>query len=390
MESRFFELENGKFVLYCKITGITRAGIDETCKSVIALYQKRDINQPLLVLVDATLPSIILTTYIKQKILEALPQIPQQTGAVAVITRNTLLILSLRLLFSREVNLPYRYTYFSDEEQAKQWLIKHSEQLTMSSGQNESLSALIVDDDPRINKLLTKVLIKENFEVESFYRGDHVLTMLQYYHPKLIVLDMFLPGVNGFQILKHIRSSKFLTDTVVITVSADASVFETLQNGANYALQKPVSPREFSEILKEVTGNFSAEKVSFNNDFDLNGKHILVIDDEPDSVYVLRALLEKCGAKVFTATNGREGFHIAQTEVPDLIFTDIFMPEIDGWEFIDLIKQFPPTVAIPVVAVTAHTERSYRQQAKTAGFHHFIGKPINPNMFMDKLKVILA
>ena len=125
-------------------------------------------------------------------------------------------------------------------------------------------------------------------------------------------------------------------------------------------------------------------------DFDLKGKRILVIDDEPDAVYMFRILLERHGVKVFTAGNGQEGFYIACTEVPDLVLADIFMPGVDGWEFIDLIKKFPPTSKIPVAAVTVHDDGNYRQRAEMAGFQDFISKPINPSMFMDKLKVILA
>ena len=125
-------------------------------------------------------------------------------------------------------------------------------------------------------------------------------------------------------------------------------------------------------------------------DLDLSGKQILVIDDEPDAVKILRLLLENYGADVFTATNGKEGFYVARTEKLDLILSDISMPGVNGWDFIRLIRQFPQTSKIPVVAVTAHTDNYYRRRASVAGFQHFIGKPINPSMFMDKLKVILA
>ena len=125
-------------------------------------------------------------------------------------------------------------------------------------------------------------------------------------------------------------------------------------------------------------------------DSDLELKRILIIDDEPDALIILRVLLEKHGATVFCACNGREGFDVARRENLDLILSDISMPGVNGWDFIRLIRQFPQTAKIPVVAVTAHTDSYYRRRASAAGFRHFIAKPINARNFVEGLKPMLV
>lgn len=122
----------------------------------------------------------------------------------------------------------------------------------------------------------------------------------------------------------------------------------------------------------------------------LKDKRILVIDDEPDAVKVLQVLLESYGATVFCAKNGREGFDIARHEKLDLILSDISMPGVNGWDFIRLIRQLPQTARVPVVAVTAHNDSYSRRRATVAGFQHFIGKPINPLLVLQKLEEILG
>lgn len=122
---------------------------------------------------------------------------------------------------------------------------------------------------------------------------------------------------------------------------------------------------------------------------DFASLRVLVIDDDADARDILRMIFETQGSTVFTAVNGREGFDIARTQVPDLIISDIAMPGVNGWDFIRLIRSLPQLGTIPTIALTAFTTSYYERRAKIAGFRHFMTKPINPLTFVSELEQVI-
>jgi two-component system, cell cycle response regulator DivK len=95
------------------------------------------------------------------------------------------------------------------------------------------------------------------------------------------------------------------------------------------------------------------------------------------------------GANVLVAENGRSGLEIAREKKPRLVITDLSMPVMDGWELRYEMKQDPEIAHIPVIALTAHAMQSIREQALAAGFIDHIGKPLNPNKFVDQVLEII-
>lgn len=116
---------------------------------------------------------------------------------------------------------------------------------------------------------------------------------------------------------------------------------------------------------------------------------IVVIDDEPDSLEVARYILDFYGADVYTATNGKEGIELVQNIKPRFVISDLSMPEMDGWEFVNALKSTASLQAIPVIALTAHAMKGDRERAIAAGFHNYLTKPLTATTFMDELLTLL-
>jgi CheY-like chemotaxis protein len=121
----------------------------------------------------------------------------------------------------------------------------------------------------------------------------------------------------------------------------------------------------------------------------LAGWEVLVVEDEPDSLEVAERILRFYGAKVHTATNGKEGLAQARRLLPRFILSDLSMPEMDGWEMLFELKQDRTTVDIPVIALTAHAMKGDRERAINAGFHNYLTKPLNPATFMSDVVKLL-
>ena len=121
----------------------------------------------------------------------------------------------------------------------------------------------------------------------------------------------------------------------------------------------------------------------------LKGWDVVVIDDEPDSLELARYILDFYGATVHTAANGKEGIALVEQVKPRFVISDLSMPEMDGWEFMHVLKTTAHTQDVPVVALTAHAMKGDRERAIGAGFHNYITKPLTADTFMDELLTLL-
>lgn len=115
------------------------------------------------------------------------------------------------------------------------------------------------------------------------------------------------------------------------------------------------------------------------------GWEVIVVDDEIDSLEVARYILTFYGATVYTGENGVEGLDLLKTVRPRFILSDISMPKMDGWQFITKIREDESLQNIPIIALTAHAMRGDREKVMSAGFHHYMIKPLSPNTFLEQI-----
>ncbi len=115
---------------------------------------------------------------------------------------------------------------------------------------------------------------------------------------------------------------------------------------------------------------------------------VLVVDDEPDIVEILRYNLQKQNFMVLTASNGIDAVAIAIAEIPDLIILDVRMPGLSGIETCRKIRTFPSLKSTPVLFLTADTDEYTSMSAIEAGGNHFITKPIHPTILLNMIKEI--
>jgi CheY-like chemotaxis protein len=122
----------------------------------------------------------------------------------------------------------------------------------------------------------------------------------------------------------------------------------------------------------------------------LEGWIIVVLDDEEDSLEVAQIILDEYGATVHTASDGQEGLDMVRRYKPRFVISDLSMPTMDGWGFINSLKADPEMALIPVIALTAHAMVGDRERAVTAGFHNYLTKPLTVDTFMaDLLKLLI-
>ncbi len=119
-------------------------------------------------------------------------------------------------------------------------------------------------------------------------------------------------------------------------------------------------------------------------------KKILVVDDEPHMVMVVKSRLMANGFDVITAGNGLIGFETAKKEQPDLIILDVLMPELNGYETLLKLKGTEETKAIPVIMFTAKSQIEDVERAQAAGACDYIVKPFSPPVLLEKIRNALG
>jgi CheY-like chemotaxis protein len=116
---------------------------------------------------------------------------------------------------------------------------------------------------------------------------------------------------------------------------------------------------------------------------------VVILDDEEDSLEVAEIILIEYGATVYTAVHGQAGLEMVRKVKPKLIISDLSMPVMDGWEFIEAMKKDRELAGIPTIALTAHAMPGDREKAIAAGFHNYLTKPLTVDTFSSDLVRIL-
>jgi signal transduction histidine kinase/CheY-like chemotaxis protein len=257
---------------------------------------------------------------------------------------------------------------------------------------NQKTILLVEDSQPAIIQM-KDFLEESGFEVIVAHNGREALQLVSYVIPDAIILDLMMPEIDGFEVLKNIRNAERTIGIPVLILTAKHITKEELQflkrNNIYQLIQKGDVKRE--ELQKAVAGMVASANVPplEKEQKGLNEKpSILVIEDNPDNMISIKALLSD-KYEVYEAFDGMEGIEKAKKEVPNLILMDIGLKNIDGIETFKRIRLLETLRHIPIVAITANALSENRKEILAHGFDGFIAKPINENDFFKTLKEIL-
>ncbi len=206
----------------------------------------------------------------------------------------------------------------------------------------DSPLVLIIDDDANVRELLHRNLNVAGYRTVMAVDGKDGLQKAQELLPDAITLDVIMPHADGWSVLSKLKSTQSTANipVVMVTIAEDRSLGFSL--GASEYLSKPVDRKKLVRVLDKFLQ-------------DRDGASVLLIEDDQPTRTVMRKYLEKEGASVLEATNGREGLDALEKATPSMILLDLMMPEMDGFGFIEEYRKRPEWHSIPIVVVTAKT-----------------------------------
>ncbi|MFO7585923.1 MAG: PAS domain S-box protein [Anaerolineales bacterium] len=201
-------------------------------------------------------------------------------------------------------------------------------------------TVLVIDDDAHAREMMARHLAREGYVVHLATGGREGLEMARSLKPDLITLDVLMPGMDGWDVLTELKADAELANIPVAIVSMIENRNLGFSLGATDYLMKPVDRRKVARMVAPYRKNQGETRV-------------LVIDDEPNIREQLQRVLSKEGYAVDTAENGKVGLERLFEQRPDLILLDLMMPEMDGFEFVMVMRTQQDWGKIPVVVLTA-------------------------------------
>ncbi len=199
---------------------------------------------------------------------------------------------------------------------------------------------LVVDDEKPTRELIARGLQREGFRIVSAATGEDALRLARERRPDAISLDVLMPGMDGWTVLRSLKADPITASIPVVMVSMldDRDIGHAL--GAADYLTKPFDREKLVQALRRFRQGSSPRPV-------------LVVEDDPATREVVRRALERDGWIVFEADNGKSALESLKHAAPDLIVLDLMMPEMDGFEFVAELRRTESGRRIPVVVVTA-------------------------------------
>jgi CheY-like chemotaxis protein len=214
---------------------------------------------------------------------------------------------------------------------------------TAGQSGDSAMTILVVDDDPDVHDLLAATLSREGYNVVFAHDGVEALEKMRQSPPDLVTLDVMMPKMDGWSLLGIMKSDAALhhIPVIMLTIVDDRNLGYSL--GASEFMTKPIDRARLLAVIEQFSES--------------EGDHVvLVVDDDPDIRSVVRRTVEGAGLKAAEAPHGRAALNwLRENPPPALVLLDLMMAEVDGFEFLQQMRQEPKWTDVPVIVLTAKT-----------------------------------
>ncbi len=239
------------------------------------------------------------------------------------------------------VRLPVHVVESQQQDSVTKKLVKQTDELpSLESSVTSENTVLLIDDDPLTHELIEGFLVKEGFKVIATTDPEKGVKIAKKTRPNVIILDIIMPKMDGWTVLKYLQ-----TDLDLASIPVIMTTFLPEQNlgyalGATDYLTKPIQIKQLKAILQKYR-------------FERTNPLAMIVDDDFLNRELLRDILAKEEVEIIEAENGAKALEIIKLRKPDLLLLDLMMPEMDGFEVIKRLEQNPQWQNIPIIIITA-------------------------------------
>ena len=274
---------------------------------------------------------------------------------------------------------------------------------------NSKSKILIVDDEPLNVKLLAAMISSDQYDTVCAYSGEEALEIVTDLPPDLILLDIMMPGLNGYELTRILKSDPERRDIPIVLVTAfGGTEFEIkgLEAGADEFLNKPVNKtellartksllrlRQYKEQIKTRTCSMNSitcqnkDNEIVENEIDLPS--ILIVEDNKIDAKLLQRYLQGEPYQIKFAKDGEEAISRAQQERIDVILLDLILPNKNGFEVCSYLKEMESTQNIQIVAITGLSDLDSKLKGIELGVDDYLIKPVNMHILRTRVKSLV-
>ncbi|MEM7250214.1 MAG: response regulator [Pseudomonadota bacterium] len=275
------------------------------------------------------------------------------TGLGLSISKEFCELMGGRIVVDSEINEGTTFSVTLPRVMAEAESSHSAEPVSLPAGSGRG-TVLVIDDDERVLELSARILKKQGFSVATSNNGERGLELARALHPTAVILDIIMPGMDGWQVLSALKADSETAElpVVLMTMLDDRETGFAL--GATEYLTKPIDRNRLAEFFDQLAPETSTGD-------------ILVVEDDRATRAALCRSLEQRGSTVRSAENGRIALVAMQERQPDLIFLDLMMPEMDGFEFLEHLRANDAWRGVAVVVITAKSLTEH-ERARLNGY----------------------
>jgi two-component system cell cycle response regulator len=264
---------------------------------------------------------------------------------------------------------------------------------------------LVIEDDPNSLELIAYLLGAFGYTPITAVDGEEGVAKALSYQPDLILCDVQIPKVHGFEVVRQLKNNAAFAQVPIIAVTAFAMVGDrdkVLGAGFDSYITKPIAPETFIAQMESFLAFPNQSHTQIPAQGSLQPEHsfsatittptdrhisILVLDNSPTNLEFLHSLLQLSGYHVLTATTINEAMTIASQNLPQLIISDLQLNGESGFDFIARVKAHPQLKSIPFLFLTSTAWKlREREQGIEAGATKYLLRPIEPQVLLAEIE----
>lgn len=261
---------------------------------------------------------------------------------------------------------------------------------------------LIIEDDADLRKSIRILLDARDINITEANTAADAIRKITENHFDCVVLDLGLPDMSGFEMLKLLTEKNIKVPPVVVYTGKELTKEENteLQKYTRNIIIKGVKSEErlldetalfLHRVVKDMPERQKKILVNLYDRAEMfRGKKILIVDDDMRNVFAIKGVLEAGNMNVLTAPDGKKAIQVLEKH-PDtnLIFMDIMMPEMDGYEAVRQIRNNKKLKSIPIVMLTAKAMKEDREKSLAAGANDYLAKPVDIEKLLNLMRIWL-
>lgn len=245
---------------------------------------------------------------------------------------------------------------------------------------------LIVEDEAFLSEMYQTKFLSLGYTVVVSDNGEDGLALMKKERPDIVLLDIIMPVMDGYTVLKTIRSDPELKNTLVVIFSnlgQEEEITKGMQLGADdYLVKSSLTPTELVQKIEAVLARGRSDKADT-----IKKIRVLIVEDTKDIVDIYTTRFDAEGIEYKVAENGAWGLKLAQQERWDVIILDLMMPALGGIEALDTLRETPKLKDVPIIVLSNSIENDELEGVRKHGATEvFLKARVTPSQVVNRIR----